>query len=72
MWVVRGLVARHRDYVLFDWAPTGNREYAQSWVPMENISVAPGSNAMTSNPNWFLSLPEMQAAQAALFDGLGP
>jgi len=70
---VRALVARYKDYVLVDWEPAGvrQREYAMSWIPVENISTAVGSNSLTSLQGWFESLPEMGPEEAALYRGLG-
>ena len=71
-YVARGLVARHRDYVLVDWAPSSrNKEYSWSWIPKENLSLDPGSNSLTRHQNWFNSLPEMTAEEAGRFSGLG-
>jgi hypothetical protein len=72
MYVVRELVARHRDYVLVDWAPSSRGiEYDKSWIPKENVSVEPGSNSITIHSGWFNVLPEMQAEDAVRFPGLG-
>ena len=71
MYAVRGFVARHRDYVLIDWEPSRLREYPKSWVPLENLSVAPGSNALTRHRDFFELLPEMSADEASQYPGLG-
>jgi hypothetical protein len=72
MYLVRRLIARHRDYVLVDWAPSRQREYQNSWIPAENLSTDSASNSLTRHPGWFESLPEMSAEEAAEFHGLGP
>ena len=71
MYAVRGLVARHRDYVLIDWEPSRLREHPKSWVPLENLSAAPGSNALTRNQEFFELLPEIPADEASQYPGLG-
>lgn len=71
---VSALLARHNDYVLVQWVPWRGKPYPNSWVPVENLSHAPASNALTRHAGWFEALPEWSAAEAeaAQFRGLGP